>query len=53
MKEGAAGQPQILIVVGGDQIYKSSTPGRIKFVGISDVDGLLPEGVRTRRLGLG
>ena len=43
----------ILIVVGGDRIYKSSTPGHIKFVGISDVDGLIPEGVPTKRLSLG
>ena len=52
MTEGAAG-PQILIVVGGDHIYKSATPGRIKFVGVSDVDKLLPETVRTRQLSLG
>ncbi len=43
----------ILIVVGGDRIYKSATPGHIKFVGISDVDGLIPEGVPTKRLSLG
>lgn len=48
-----AGPAQILILIGGDQIYKSSTPGRIKFVGISDVDGLIPEDVRTKRLNLG
>lgn len=43
----------ILIVVGGDRIYKSSTPGRMRFIGISDVDGLLPRAVPTRRLSLG
>lgn len=48
-----AGPARILIVIGGDQLYKSSTPGRFKVVGISDVDGLLPETVRTKRLNLG
>ncbi len=53
MNDGDTKPAQILIVVGGDQIYKSSKPGHLKFVGISDVDGLLPETVRTRRLTLG
>ena len=52
-KSFAAGQARILIVIGGDRIYKSATPGRFKFVGISDVDGLIPETVRTKRLSLG
>jgi len=49
----SAGAAQILTVVGGDCIYKSSTPGRLTFVGLSDVDELIPETVRTKRLTLG
>ena len=41
----------ILIVLGGDQLYRTST-GRIKIAGISDVDGLLPEALPTKRLNL-
>src|SRR5688572_4873780 len=48
-----AGRPRVLIVIGGDRMYKGSTPGRVMFVGLSDVDGLIPEGVRTKRLNLG
>ncbi len=44
--------PQVLIVVGGDRLYKTSKPGRFKVVGISDVDGLLPETVQTKRINL-
>src|SRR5215218_801213 len=42
----------VLIVTGGDRLYKTSTPGRVRIVGVSDVDGLLPEGLRTKRLDL-
>lgn len=44
--------PRVLIVIGGDRIYKTSAPGPGKLIGISDVDGLLPEAVPTRRLDL-
>ena len=44
---------RLLIVYGGDQIYRTSTPGRFRFIGVSDVDGLVPEAVRTKRLNLG
>lgn len=44
---------RILIVLGGDRIYRGSTPGRVRFIGISDVDGLVPEALRTQRLNLG
>lgn len=48
------GRPaQVLVVAGGDRVYRSSTPGQVKFVGISDVDGLVPKTVRTKRLNLG
>lgn len=43
----------VLLVAGGDRVYRSSTPGRVKFIGISDVEGLLPETIRTKRLTLG
>lgn len=39
-------------MIGGDRIYKSSTSGRVRIVGLSDVDGLIPETVRTKRLNL-
>ena len=42
----------VLIVIGGDRVYTGSTPGRGRIIGISDVDGLLPEGLPTRRLDL-
>ncbi len=48
-----AGPARILIVIGGDRLYKSSTPGRFKVVGLSDVDGLIPETTQTKRLNLG
>lgn len=48
-----AGRKTVLVVTGGDRIYRTSTPGRVKFIGISDVDGLIPETVRTKRLNLG
>ena len=44
--------PRVLIVIGGDQIYRTSAPGRGKIIGISDVDGLLPENVSSKRLNL-
>jgi hypothetical protein len=44
--------PRVLVVIGGDHIYKSSASGRGKIMGISDVDGLLPETVPTRRINL-
>ena len=48
-----SGPARILTVIGGDRLYKSPTPGRFKVVGISDVDELLPDTVRTKRLNLG
>lgn len=47
-----AGSARILTVIGGDRIYRSSASGRFKIVGLSDVDGLIPETVRTKRLNL-
>ena len=44
--------PRVLIVIGGDRIYRTSTPGGGKIIGISDVDGLLPDSVPTKRLNL-
>ena len=43
---------RVLTVIGGDRIYKSSTPGRGRIIGLSDVDGLIPEAVATKRLDL-
>ncbi len=43
---------RVLIVIGGDHVYKTAKPGRFKVVGIADVDGLLPETVQTKRLNL-
>jgi hypothetical protein len=43
---------RVLVVSGGDRLYKSSTPGRFKIIGLSDVDGLLPDTVPTKRLDL-
>jgi hypothetical protein len=48
----SAAEPAILVVCGGDRMYPSSTPGRLKIVGLSDVDGLIAEGTRTKRLNL-
>jgi hypothetical protein len=48
-----AGPRTVLIVHGGDRVYEGSKPGRVRFIGISDVEGLLPENVPTKRLGLG
>ena len=48
-----AGPPRILVVVGGDRIYKGTEPGRHRFIGLSDVDGLIPQTVPTKRLSLG
>ncbi len=42
----------VLVVIGGDRLYRSSTPGRVRITGLSDVDGLLPKTVRTKRLNL-
>jgi hypothetical protein len=50
-KSFGAGTARILIVLGGDRIYRSST-GRLRIVGLSDVDGLVPEAVATQRLNL-
>jgi len=53
MTFGAGGKPaSILVVTGGDRIYKSPTPGRGRITGLSDVDGLLPDALATRRLDL-
>ena len=43
---------RVLVVVGGDRIYKDSAAGRGRIIGMSDVDELLPETVPTRRLDL-
>ena len=51
-KNSAGGTARLLIVIGGDRLYRSSTPGSLKIVGLSDVDGLVPEAVRTKRLNL-
>ena len=51
-RNGARPAP-VLIVYGGDRIYRGSTPGRLRFVGLSDVDELLPKDVPTKRLNLG
>jgi len=48
----AARQARVLIVTGGDRIYRSATPGRVGILGVSDVDGLLPKDMPTRRLDL-
>lgn len=48
-----AGQGTVLIVHGGDRVYEGSQPGKVRFIGVSDVDGLLPESVPIKRLGLG
>jgi hypothetical protein len=53
MTFGAGAKPaSTLVVTGGDRIYKSPTPGRGRITGLSDVDGLLPDAVATRRLDL-
>jgi hypothetical protein len=52
-KPTGVGPARVLIVVGGDRFHRSATPGHVRFVGLSDVDGLLAETVRTKRLNLG
>ena len=52
-ESSGAGRARVLIVYGGDRIYPTSTPGRLRYKGVSDVDGLIPETVSTKRLNLG
>jgi hypothetical protein len=42
----------VLIISGGDRLYKASKPGHFRIVGQQDVDGLLPKGLPTKRLDL-
>ena len=42
----------VLVVTGGDTLYKTSVPGRFKIIGVSDVNGLLPASVATKKLDL-
>lgn len=47
------GKPaSVLVVIGGDRLYKSAKPGRVRITGLSDVDGLLPKALPTKRLNL-
>ena len=52
-KSSGAGRARVLVVYGGDRIYPTSTPGRFRYIGLSDVDELLSKSVPTKRLNLG
>src|SRR5688572_27947592 len=42
----------VLIVSGGDRLYKSSAPGHFRIDGQQDTDGLLPKALPKKRLDL-
>jgi hypothetical protein len=47
------GPAPVLIVYGGDREFEGYAPGRVRYPGLSDVDGLLADGVPAKRLNLG